>query len=72
VNNPVQVAMAFSVIRLVWLVSSRCIGLAAQRAHFRALLALVQAAGPGALLTDDRNGSRIVILSAGRRGGEGR
>jgi hypothetical protein len=63
-NNPVQVVMAFSLIRLVWLVTSRYFGLAAQRARFRALTVLVQAAGPGALLSDDRKGVRTVIVSA--------
>lgn len=69
-NNPVQVAMAFGLIRLVWLVVSRYLDLAAQRAHLRALLALVQAAGPDVLLSDDRNGARTLILSSTDRAGE--
>lgn len=36
-NNSVQIAAAFGMTRLVWLVAARCLGLAAQRAHLRAL-----------------------------------
>jgi hypothetical protein len=71
-NHPVYVAMAFSLLRLSWLAVSRYLNMAAQRAHLRALAALVQAAGPDTLIADDRNGAKTLIVSSheiGRIGG---
>jgi hypothetical protein len=69
-NAPVRVAMAFSLIGPLWLVTFRSFGLAAQRAYFRHLVALIQAANPGTLLTDDRKGARTLIVSAADESGE--
>jgi hypothetical protein len=69
-NDPVRVAMTFSLMGLPWLPTSRSFGLAAQRAYFRHLVAFIQAAGPGTLLTDDRKGARTPIICAADESGE--
>jgi hypothetical protein len=69
-SDPIQVAIAFSLVRLAWMMASWSFGLAAQRARYRGLHALLEAAGAGAVLSDDRHGSTVVIVSA--RGGADR